>query len=112
MSEWFHEIVLWAKNHHEKVDGSGYPYSLLDENLDVGSKIVAFSDVIAALMEDRPYRKSLSVETAFEIIRKSISAKISDQMFAVIEGHKDEISAIVLQCQQNVRKQYSQDTAS
>ena len=103
--------MLWAKNHHEKVDGSGYPYSLQDENLDVGSKILAFSDVIAALMEDRPYRKSLPIDTAFEIIRKSISAKISDQMFDVIEGHKDEINAIVLQCQQNIREQYRPEAA-
>ena len=112
ISEWFSEIVLWAKNHHEKVDGSGYPYSLQDENLDVGSKILAFSDVIAALMEDRPYRKSLPIDTAFEIIRKSISAKISDQMFDAIEGHKDEINTIVLQCQQNIRKQYRPETVS
>lgn len=112
ISEWFYEIVLWAKNHHEKVDGSGYPYSLQDENLDVGSKILAFSDVIAALMEDRPYRKSLPIDTAFEIIRKSISAKISDQMFDAIEGHKDEINAIVLQCQQNIREQYRPESVS
>ena len=104
--------MLWAKNHHEKVDGSGYPYSLQDENLDVGSKILAFSDVIAALMEDRPYRKSLPIDTAFEIIRKSISAKISDQMFDAIEEHKDEINIIVLQCQQNIRKQYRPETVS
>lgn len=112
ISEWFHEIVLWAKNHHEKKDGTGYPYCLHEEDLDVGSKIVAFSDVIAALMEDRPYRQSLPVDTAFEIIRKSISAKISDQMFDVIEGHKEAINAIVLQCQQNIRKQYKTEAAS
>ena len=45
MSEWFNEIVTWAQNHHEKIDGSGYPYSLHDENLDTGCKILAFSDV-------------------------------------------------------------------
>ena len=112
ISEWFHEIVLWAKNHHEKKDGTGYPYCLHDEDLDVGSKIVAFSDVIAALMEDRPYRQSLPVDTAFGIIRKSISAKISDQMFDVIEGHKEAINAIVLQCQQNIREQYKTEAAS
>ena len=112
ISEWFHEIVLWAKNHHEKKDGTGYPYCLHDEDLDVGSKIVAFSDVIAALMEDRPYRQSLPVDTAFEIIRKSISAKISDQMFDVIKGHKEAINAIVLQCQQNIREQYKTEAAS
>ena len=106
ISEWFNEVVLWARNHHEKIDGSGYPYSLRDEDLDTGSRIVAFSDVIAALMEERPYRKSLSVDTAFEIIRQSLSVKISEQMFDVIERHKDEINVTVLQCKNNIKKHY------
>jgi len=106
ISEWFNEAVLWAKNHHEKADGSGYPYCLRDEDMDVGSKIVAFADVIAALMEERPYRKSLPIETAFEIIRQSLAAKISEQLFGVIESHKDKINSTVLRCQTNIKKHY------
>lgn len=98
--------MIWAQNHHEKTDGSGYPYSLQDENLDTGCKILAFSDVISALMEDRPYRKSLSIDTAFEIIRDKLAAKISPAMFEVIAQHKQEISNIVEQSHSNVLKEY------
>lgn len=108
ISDWFNEAVVWAKNHHEKIDGSGYPYALQEEDLDVGSKIVAFSDIIAALMEERPYRKSLPVDTAFEIIGKSLAAKISDQMFAVIDDHREMIDVTVQQCQKNIKKHYKQ----
>ena len=106
ISEWFNEIVTWAQNHHEKMDGSGYPYSLQDESLDVGCKILAFSDVIAALMEDRPYRKSLSIDTAFEIIKDKLAAKISPTMFEVIAQHKQEINVIVEQSHKNVLSDY------
>ena len=106
ISEWFNEAVVWAKNHHEKIDGTGYPYALQEEDLDVGSKIVAFADIIAALMEDRPYRKSLHVDTAFDIIRQNLAAKISDQMFDVIFGHKNEINVTVQLCQQSIKKYY------
>jgi HD-GYP domain len=106
ISEWFNEIVVWAQNHHEKTDGSGYPYSLQEENLDTGCKILAFSDVIAALMEDRPYRKRLSIDTAFEIIRDKLAAKISSPMFEVLAQHKQEINAIVEQSHKNVLSAY------
>ena len=106
ISEWFNEIVTWAQNHHEKSDGSGYPYSLQADNLDLGCKILAFSDVIAALMEDRPYRKSLSIDTAFEIIRDKLAAKISTTMFETIALHKQEINDIVEQSHKNVLSEY------
>ena len=106
ISEWFNEIVIWAQNHHEKADGSGYPYSLQDENLDTGCKILAFSDIISALMEDRPYRKSLSIDTAFEIIRDKLAAKISPTMFEVIAQHRQQIYDIVEQSHKNVLKEY------
>ena len=106
ISEWFNEIVVWAQNHHEKSDGSGYPYSLQEENLDIGCKILAFSDVIAALMEDRPYRKSLSIDTAFEIIREKLATKISPEMFEVIAQQKQKINDIVEKSHKNVLSTY------
>lgn len=99
-SEWFSEIVNWAKNHHEKIDGSGYPYALDESSMDEGVKILAFSDVITALMEERPYRKTLEINEAFAIIDKSIAPKISIDMFDTIKKHEIEISNLVRECQQ------------
>ena len=57
-------------------------------------------------MEDRPYRNSLSINTAFEIIRDKLAAKISPTMFDVIAQHKQEINGIVEQSHKNVLKEY------
>jgi HD-GYP domain-containing protein (c-di-GMP phosphodiesterase class II) len=42
--------------HHEKLDGSGYPFCLADDRLSTGARILAVADVFTALVEDRPYR--------------------------------------------------------
>lgn len=98
-SDWFKEIVTWAERHHEKADGSGYPYALKAEDLDDGGRILAFSDVITALMEKRPYRDSQSIEEAFKIIDEELAQNISKEMFEVIKQHKEEINALILKCQ-------------
>jgi len=58
----------WASFHHEKLDGTGYPFALQANKLDLGSRILAVSDMFTALTEDRPYRKALSLEAAMDII--------------------------------------------
>ncbi len=105
-SEWFKDIVLWSQNHHEKNNGHGYPQGLDDSVLDTGAKIVAFSDVISALMENRPYRDSLPVDVAFNIIKEKIAPSISLSMFADIEQHKDEINDLVVTCHQHSFEEY------
>ncbi|SIN80396.1 HD-GYP domain-containing protein [Halodesulfovibrio marinisediminis] len=97
-SPWFREIVTWAERHHEKSDGTGYPHALDESSLDVGAKIIAFSDVISALLEERPYRKGMSIDKAFNIIRNEIAPSISPSMFQMIEQHKDEINELVVTC--------------
>ncbi len=58
----------WASFHHEKLDGSGYPFGLKSNQLDLGSRILAVSDLFISLTEDRPYRPALSLDIAMEII--------------------------------------------
>ena len=106
-SDWFSEIVIWAERHHEKADGSGYPYALEDKDLDLGVKILAYSDVISALMEERPYRKSQSIDVAMDMVKKKIAPKVSTEIFEVIEKHKDEINELVLHCQAHTFGEYN-----
>jgi len=106
-SDWFSEIVIWAQRHHEKADGSGYPYALEDKDLDLGVKILAYSDVISALMEERPYRKSLSIDVVMDMIREKIAAKVSTEIFDEIEKHKEQINDFVLQCQAHTFGEYN-----
>jgi HD-GYP domain-containing protein (c-di-GMP phosphodiesterase class II) len=65
----FEEITEWAANHHEKLNGKGYPYGLDASRLDFNSRLLACIDIYQALTEDRPYRKALSHCQAIGILR-------------------------------------------
>lgn len=64
------EISTWASNHHEKLNGNGYPQCLDQENLSEECRIMSVCDIYQALTEDRPYRKGLSIEKAFSILNE------------------------------------------
>ena len=59
------DIVPIVRSHHERLDGSGYPDGLMDQQISLGARIVAVADVFEAMTSDRPNRKALSVEEAF-----------------------------------------------
>ncbi|MDR2728123.1 MAG: HD domain-containing protein [Chitinispirillales bacterium] len=64
----FEKIVNYAANHHEKLDGTGYPYRIPDSQLSELEKIMAVCDVYQALTEERPYRENLPPEKVWGII--------------------------------------------
>ena len=55
--------------HHEHLDGSGYPRGLTDNDILLEAKILTVADVVEAMSSHRPYRPSLGLETALEEIR-------------------------------------------
>jgi putative two-component system response regulator len=57
-----------ALSHHEKWDGSGYPYGLSKHSIRIEGRVTAIADVFDALTSKRPYRDPLSLEEAFSII--------------------------------------------
>jgi PAS domain S-box-containing protein len=59
------ELVL---QHHERLDGSGYPQGLAGEEILPGARILAVADVVAAMTTDRPHRKAPGLEKAIEEI--------------------------------------------
>ena len=54
--------------HHERLDGSGYPQSLCGDEILLGAKIVAVADVVEAISSYRPYRPALGIDKALETI--------------------------------------------
>jgi HD-GYP domain-containing protein (c-di-GMP phosphodiesterase class II) len=66
----FEDIAKWASRHHEKLDGTGYPFHLKAEELDHKDRLLACIDIYQALTEERPYKKALSHEEAVAILRK------------------------------------------
>lgn len=62
------DICEWSSNHHEKLNGSGYPRRLTSKDLSEEARIMAVCDIYQALTEDRPYRDGLNKDKAFEIL--------------------------------------------
>jgi len=62
------QIVL---QHHERMDGSGYPQGLPGQEILVGARILGVADVVAAMASHRPYRPAHSLDEALEEIAKN-----------------------------------------
>jgi PAS domain S-box-containing protein/putative nucleotidyltransferase with HDIG domain len=65
------EIVL---QHHERMDGSGYPAGLSGDRITIEARILALSDVIVAMSSSRPYRPAFSMDEILEEISKNKGA--------------------------------------
>ena len=82
---------IWAATHHECLDGSGYPKGLKAEELAVESRIMAVTDICDALLaSDRPYKKPMPKETAFQVMHSmadegKIDKKLVNYMQACME---------------------------
>jgi putative nucleotidyltransferase with HDIG domain len=66
----FQTFARTASLHHEKLDGSGYPWGVRGEELDLPARILCVADMYEALTANRPYRAGLGRETALKIIRE------------------------------------------
>ncbi|EWH11726.1 metal dependent phosphohydrolase [Catenovulum agarivorans DS-2] len=61
-------VALAVRQHHERLNGSGYPDGLTSEEILLEAKIIAVADVVESMQAARPYRKALGINTALEEI--------------------------------------------
>jgi len=80
------QIVL---EHHERLDGSGYPNGIKGDSICEEARIIAVADTVEAISSDRPYRKSRGIDAALEEIRvnsgKLYDAKVVDACLNVFQ---------------------------
>jgi HD-GYP domain-containing protein (c-di-GMP phosphodiesterase class II) len=87
-------IVEWAAFHHERLNGTGYPFHLDAKKLSMGSRIMAVADIFTALAEDRPYRKGMGKNAILSILKSHAENNFLDRRFIeIIEKHYDDIVA-------------------
>jgi len=68
--KYYKNLPEWTRNHHELLDGTGYPRGLKGDSLDLEVCIITMMDIFEALTaSDRPYKKALPVGQAIEIIK-------------------------------------------
>jgi HD-GYP domain-containing protein (c-di-GMP phosphodiesterase class II) len=57
--------------HHERINGSGYPHGLAGDNILMESRIMAVADVVESMASHRPYRPTLGIGSALNEISKN-----------------------------------------
>jgi len=70
--------VFWGACHHEKLDGSGYPWGLKGHQIPLAGKILAVADVASALLEERPYKEPLSFGEALKVLESEVRRGLLD----------------------------------
>ncbi len=92
------DVSRLVRNHHEHIDGSGYPRGLRDDQLELESKIISVADVIEAMSSHRPYRPALDMAQAkAEILEnrcKAYCPECVDACIQLIEAHNDDIKKL------------------
>ncbi|MCG8553630.1 MAG: response regulator [Desulfobacterales bacterium] len=68
------DVLVAASSHHERWDGTGYPNGLKGEDIPLIGRIIAVADVFDALTSDRPYRDSIPVDKALQIITEGVGS--------------------------------------
>ncbi|MBU4377099.1 MAG: CHASE2 domain-containing protein [Candidatus Omnitrophica bacterium] len=65
-SKYFNKHINAIRDHHERLDGSGYPRGLKEDQISLAAQIIAVCDVFDAMSTNRPYRKALSYNEALQ----------------------------------------------
>lgn len=66
----YSDLAEYAKSHHERWDGAGYPTGLKGENIPLFSRIICVADSYEAMTSTRPYRKAMKKEMAIEELKR------------------------------------------
>lgn len=89
-----HDIKSWASFHHERLDGTGYPFHLDGRELSLATRIMAVADIFTAVIEDRPYRKGMAREDALGLLQRMSQAMALDShVVEILTCSFDEVNS-------------------
>jgi len=86
-----------AHQHHEKWDGTGYPWGLKGEDIHIYGRIAGLSDVFDALMSERPYKAAWPLDEVIAWLKKESGQHFDPQLVDILCENQDEFLAIGMQ---------------
>jgi HD-GYP domain-containing protein (c-di-GMP phosphodiesterase class II) len=87
----FADFAKMASLHHEKLDGSGYPWNVPGEGLDLQARILVVADIFEALTADRPYRIGMPIDAALALLNKDRGTKLDADVLDALEQASTEM---------------------
>ncbi|NQT00131.1 MAG: HD domain-containing protein [Candidatus Omnitrophica bacterium] len=69
--DFLNEVAVLIRQHHERFDGTGYPYNLSGQDIEIGSRIMSIADAYDAMISARPYRQALTMRQAIAELKKN-----------------------------------------
>jgi len=88
------DVVPIIEAHHERLDGTGYPYGLAGKAVPLGAQVLAVADTFDAMTSDRSYRPALTFDDAVDELRResgvSISERCVDALLSRIDASRVE----------------------
>jgi diguanylate cyclase (GGDEF)-like protein/putative nucleotidyltransferase with HDIG domain len=88
-------VVPIVRAHHEKWDGSGYPYGLKGENIPIGARILSAVDFLDAMASDRQYRRALPLDEVIKRMGSESGKSFDPRVVAVLEKRYRDLERIV-----------------
>jgi response regulator RpfG family c-di-GMP phosphodiesterase len=102
-SSYLDEAQRLAAYHHEKWDGSGYPYGLAGEEIPLSARIMAVADVFDALVSKRSYKAGFPVDKAFAIIEEGIGTHFDPKVARAFLHARDKARQVAEQSNEKKR---------
>ncbi|HVN21935.1 MAG TPA: HD domain-containing phosphohydrolase, partial [Dongiaceae bacterium] len=87
-------VVPIVRAHHEKWDGSGYPFGLAGDAIPIGARILAAVDCLDALASDRQYRKALPLDAAMAKVASEVGTSFDPQIVAILQRRYVELEKL------------------
>lgn len=79
-------IARIVREHHEKLDGSGYPQGLKGEEILEESQILAIADIIESMASFRPYRPALGIHAALQELHRCAGTQLDSQIVKICDS--------------------------
>ena len=94
-------VAKMARNHHERVDGGGYPDGLKSNEIALGAKIMSLADSFDAMTTDRPYRPALTVPEVFKELQRNcdrqFDREVIESFFSILQKEtREENKPVIL----------------
>ncbi|NLO89431.1 MAG: diguanylate cyclase [Clostridia bacterium] len=92
------DIAHLILKHHEKWDGTGYPFNLKGEEIPIECRILSIVDAFDAMTSDRPYRKSMYPEEALDEIRRCAGTHFDPEIAEIFVKNISEGDLVINRC--------------